>query len=157
MEELTEAPDLREVPLLNALRKAEWVADRHPGELVLGADTMIWHRGRIIGKPADLEDAARILGELSGEAHEVITGLALVCRNRKIRDAWLESSRVFFKKLTPAAIREYLELVPVLDKAGAYAIQEHGDRLIEHFEGEFENTIGLPLIQLKRKLSDYRE
>lgn len=153
VEEISEAADPRSVPLRNAERKAAAVAARHPDALTLGADTVILHAGRIIGKPRDLAEAAEILRALSGTGHEVITGLALLSPARKIREVWEEVATVRFRPLTAAAIDDYLARVYVLDKAGAYAIQEHGDELVEQLEGEFENVIGLPLERLSRRLA----
>ena len=82
-----------------------------------------------------------------------MTGLALVCRAAGFRRNWLERSEVVFKPFDRAVVKRYLELVPVLDKAGAYAIQQHGDLLIDHISGDLNNIIGLPLEQLRRELS----
>ena len=153
VEELTAAADPRSVPLLNAAAKAAAVAERHPAAVVIGADTVICLNGRIIGKPRDRADAEEILHRLSGTSHEVITGLALLSPARKIREVWEEVATVRFRPLTAAAIDDYLARVYVLDKAGAYAIQEHGDELVEQLEGEFENVIGLPLERLSRRLA----
>ena len=150
--ELTTAPDLRQLPELNARLKAAAVAALYPDACVLGADTMILFDYRAVGKPADLTEAAQFLREFSGRTHEVITGIAL-CRPGGSCESWHEVSRVRFKELTEAVIAEYLRLVPVLDKAGAYAIQEHGDMIVAEYSGELENIIGLPLQKLCRKLS----
>ena len=127
-----------------------------PDAVVLGADTVILLDGRIIGKPRDLDDARRTLRRLSGRAHRVVTGLALVRRDAPaLRREWSECSTVRFKPLTPAVIEEYLEKVNVLDKAGSYAIQEHGDMLVEALDGELENVIGLPLRRLAAELAEF--
>lgn len=150
--ELTDFPDLARLPQENARRKAEAVATQFPEALVLGADTMILCNNRAVGKPENLEEAAGFLQMFSGRTHQVITGMALICHERTIADVWSESSDVTFKTLSPEVISAYLRQVPVLDKAGAYAIQEHGDMLVADFSGEIENIIGLPLQQLTRKL-----
>ena len=153
VEEFKSAASPEEVPLINALLKADAVAARHPGALVIGADTVILFRGEAIGKPHDLADAERLLLSLAGHSHQVVTGLALVCRAAGFRRNWLERSEVVFKPFDRAVVKRYLELVPVLDKAGAYAIQQHGDLLIDHISGDLNNIIGLPLEQLRRELS----
>ena len=145
--ELEKASDMRDLPRLNALRKALAVSIMNPEQMVLGADTMILFENRAIGKPRDISDAFRMLREFSGKEHEVITGVAL-CLNGKEKSSWSEQSRVYFKKLSDEMIEYYLSKVMVLDKAGAYAIQEHGDLIIESFSGEEENIIGLPLQKL---------
>ena len=149
--ELTTAPDLRFLPEKNALLKARAVAEKYPDSLVLGADTMILFDGKAVGKPADQAEAARFLRDFSGRTHEVVTGLAL-CFPGGREESWHEVSQVRFKTLTETVIDEYLRLVPVLDKAGAYAIQEHGEMIIENFSGELENIIGLPLMKLQKKI-----
>ena len=153
-EELTDFPDLRLLPEENARRKAEAAAVLRPDALVVGADTLVLCGGRAMGKPADLADAARMLRELAGRAHEVVTGVALRCRARGLAESWSAVSEVVFKNLTDADIAAYLRLVPVLDKAGAYAIQEHGDMLVARFTGELENIVGLPLERLRARLRE---
>lgn len=141
------------LPARNAEAKAAAVAERFPDAVVVGADTVIIFDGRIIGKPRDAEDAFRTLAALSGRTHEVVTGLALLRRRDGVREVWSESTAVTFKTLSPATIREYLRLVNVLDKAGSYALQEHGDMLVERVEGDPDNVIGLPLARLAERLA----
>ena len=130
--------------LENALRKAEEVAARFPEDLVIGADTVIEFENRILGKPENMDDAFRMLSIFSGKTHCVTTGCAIICHSRSIRIRFAETSRVTFKSLDAETIRRYLSLVPVLDKAGAYAIQDHGEMLIESLEGSLDNVIGFP-------------
>ena len=153
VEELRVSPSPRDLPMVNAERKAAAAAALHPDAWVLGADTVIVHENRVIGKPRDLDDAAAILRRLSGTEHEVITGMALLRCDRGFRDVWSETTRVRFRMLDDAVIARYLQLVPVLDKAGAYAVQEHGEMLIDAVDGELENVIGLPLATLRKKLA----
>ena len=151
--ELTKSDDPASLPRLNAERKAAAVAALYPEALTLGADTVILCRGEIIGKPRDLTDAAAILRRLSGRTHEVLTGIAFRCPARGIESSFTATTAVRFRKLDEAAIARYLAAVPVLDKAGAYALQEHGDWLIESVEGEPENVIGLPVRQVAAGLA----
>ena len=154
-EELDFAENISELPALNALAKAAAVADRHPTSWVLGADTMIIFENRAIGKPADLDEAAEFLQRFSGKTHQVITGMALICRATQNEFVWSEVSEVKFKTLTADIVAHYLDKVTVLDKAGAYAIQEYGDLIVEHFTGELENIVGLPLKKLRKLLTKY--
>lgn len=147
--------DLYLIPQKNAELKASEVAAIHPDAWILGADTMIIFGNRVVGKPADLTQAAQFLREFSGKSHEVVTGMALIHRAGNICEVWSESSLVHFKKLSDEVIRQYLSLVPVLDKAGAYAIQEHGELIVEEFSGELENIVGLPLKKLQKLLTGY--
>jgi len=136
-------------PLENALRKAEAVAQMNPRALVIGADTVIRFEGKTIGKPADLEDAKRILSMLSGRTHDVATGVCVRCIEADILVRFEEATHVTFRTLTSEIIDKYVQDVNVLDKAGAYAIQEHGEDIIESIDGSLTNVIGLPVERLK--------
>ena len=153
--ELETAQNLRDLPRLNALKKAMAVSFLHPDKLVLGADTMIIFENQAVGKPRDMADAFRLLRDFSGKEHEVITGIAF-CSGGKEESSWSESSVVQFKELSDETIESYLSKVEVLDKAGAYAIQEHGELIIESFSGELENIVGLPLRKLTAFLQKKR-
>ena len=153
--ELTSFEPLSLLPQENALIKAMAVAEKEADSWVLGADTMIIFDGRAIGKPESISDAFEMLSRFSGRTHEVISGLTLVNKKKNITLSWSESSSVKFKTLTPEIIRNYLDKVEVLDKAGAYAIQEHGDMIVESYTGELENIIGLPLKKLLSLLTKY--
>ena len=129
----------------NARRKARAVAERHPGQPVLAADTLVVCGGRVLGKPGDEEVAKQMLRWLSGRTHEVITAVVLVLPDgKKIREAVVRT-RVKFRELTVAEVQAYVREIDVLDKAGAYALQDGGDRLVERVEGSRSNVIGLPL------------
>ena len=144
-----------ELVLANARIKAEDVASRHVGRIVLGADTVVAHSGTIFGKPRDLDDARRMLKALSGKIHSVYTGIALIYafeNGQKLARTAFEESFVKFRKLDDSKIEEYLEKVDVLDKAGAYAAQEHGSLIIEEIQGEFDNVMGLPCKLVKKEL-----
>ena len=136
-------------PLENAMRKAEAVAQMNPRTIVIGADTVIRFGGETIGKPADLEDAKRILARLSGRTHDVATGVCVRCAEADILVRVEEATHVTFRTLTPGAIDKYVQDVDVLDKAGTYAIQEHGEDIIESIDGSLTNVIGLPVERLK--------
>jgi septum formation protein len=142
------APEHLTVPelcLLNAHRKARAVAKRYPDRLVLGADTMVALGGRRYGKPRDLAEAAKMLGELAGRTHEVVTGVCLLGLRDHRERLFAETTRVTFRPLGEPEIRAYLAVVNPLDKAGAYAIQEQGDRLVADLEGSYANVVGLPV------------
>jgi len=129
----------------NARRKARAVAEKHPGQPVLAADTIVVCEGRVLGKPADGEGARQMLAWLSGRTHEVVTAAVLVLPDgKKIRESVVRT-RVKFRELANAEIRAYVREIDVLDKAGAYALQDGGDRLVERVEGSRSNVIGLPM------------
>jgi septum formation protein len=146
------APSLSPAKLTetNAHLKAQ--AAWRPGWWVLGADTVVTLKGVIFGKPGSLEEARETLHALSGCTHEVTTGVALIDPGG-LAEVFHETSRVTFRVLTDAIITRYLAHVSVLDKAGAYALQERGDWLIERVEGSLTNVIGLPVERLKPLLS----
>jgi septum formation protein len=143
-----------ELPLRNAEAKAQAVAENFPDAVVVGADTVIIFDGRIIGKPRDAADAFRTLSELSGRTHEVVTGVALLRRRDGLRRSWSVGTRVTFKNLSPDTIREYMKRVDVLDKAGSYALQEHGGMIVARVDGDADNVVGLPLERLAAELAD---
>jgi septum formation protein len=117
--------------------------------LIITADTIVTIGGRIIGKPADFDDAVRMISELSGRTHHVITGLSLSIEE-KIGDGIASLTRsevteVSFKQLDRSGIIRYLNAIEYLDKAGSYAIQEHGRMIVEGYKGSVTNIIGFPL------------
>lgn len=136
-------------PLENARLKAEDVAAENPRAIVIGADTVIRFNGETIGKPSSLEDAKRILAKLSGRTHDVVTGVCVRCVENDVLVRFEETTHVTFRTLTPEAIDAYVAAVNVLDKAGAYAIQEHGEDIVETIDGSLTNVIGLPVERLK--------
>jgi septum formation protein len=140
-----------ELAMENARLKADAVAKLRPGRWVLGADTVVALDGRLFGKPASLEEAAGFLRALSGRTHEVITGCALVSPLREV-EIFHDTTRVTFLELTNETIARYLAAVPVLDKAGAYALQQHGEWIIAGVEGSRDNVIGLPTERLREIL-----
>lgn len=138
------AADPQELVLENASRKAAAVATLHPGEIVLAADTTVALDGTVYSKPADERQAVEFLESLSGRTHQVYTGVVIVAADG-CRLHCVERSDVTFRALSEAAIRDYIATVPVLDKAGAYAIQDGGERIVERYEGSLSNIIGLPM------------
>ena len=126
-----------------ALRKAQAVASRRKGALVLGADTVVWSAGHILQKPTDSKDARRILGKLNGRWHRVYTGVALV--DAATGRSWraVAMTRVKARRLAPAQLEALVG--KHMDKAGAYAVQDTNDPFIEAVRGPFDNVVGLPL------------
>lgn len=145
----------RILPLANALRKADAAAGKRPDALILAADTVIALDGRIYGKPADLDEAAAFLRRFSGRMHEVLTGVALEHRASGWQKSFIATTKVWFKSLSDRTIADYLALVPVLDKAGAYAMQDHGEVLIERFDGDPDNVVGLPTAEVASALREF--
>jgi len=142
-----------EVCQLNAHRKARAVAKKHPDALVLGADTLVFLDEEIMGKPADLAEARRMLARLQGRTHQVVTGVSLIHLRAHRERIFAVSTDVTFHPLTAEQIDIYLSKMNPLDKAGAYAIQEHGDTIVLEISGSFSNVVGLPVEQLREELS----
>ena len=143
--------DARSVCRHNATAKAAEVAERFPKQTVLGADTLVVLGNETFGKPSSLAEARRTLRRLSGQTHRVITACALVQGKRK--RVFSVTTRVTFRELSDRQIRNYIRAVPVLDKAGAYAVQEKGEWIIEALRGSLTNVVGLPLERLLSELS----
>ena len=134
-----------ELTLFNAFQKAAAVANRHPEEFVLAADTVVALDSEVFGKPLDLQDARRMLIRLVGRSHDVITGIALLKASRKQLISRVVHTRVKFRALSDSEIESYLKIAEPLDKAGAYAAQNSPDMIIEKVTGSFSNVIGLPM------------
>lgn len=146
----------REAPRRHAERlareKASAIAVRDPGLIVIGADTVVVTNGKVLGKPVDTADAARMLGMLSGREHTVITAVA-VSRGRKLRSA-VEEVRVKFRRLRDDEIEAYIATGEPMDKAGAYGIQGFGATIVERIEGDYFAVMGLPLVRLVGLMRD---
>jgi septum formation protein len=146
---------LLEITLCNATRKGLMVARAHPRTIVLAADTLVAIDDAVIGKPADLAEAAAILRQLSGRTHEVCSAV-FICENKGMRHyAFHEISRVRFRTLSETVIRDYLLKVDPLDKAGAYAAQDYGREIIERIEGSVSNVVGLPMEKTRAALQRF--
>ena len=131
---------------------------------IIGADTVVVLGDKIYGKPADEEDAHRILRELSGRTHEVITGVSVwlvsAPPSKEVSlgfRTFTETSRVIFKALSDEAIAEYVAGGEPMDKAGAYGIQGDGGALVDRIDGDFDNIVGLPVSRLLEEFSEIFE
>lgn len=142
----------RELVAHNAALKADYIATREPWAWVLGADTTVFVDDVVLNKPSDAAEAREMLRFLSGRSHSVFTGLALRHRQKSAAVDRGVESRVTFHQLDDATIDRYLRLVHTLDKAGGYAIQEHGDLIVEGYTGSLSNIIGLPQDETKQLL-----
>jgi septum formation protein len=142
-----------EICQLNAHRKARAVAKRIPDALVIGADTLVFLDNKILGKPRNRADARRMLARLQGRTHQVVTGVSLIqlCTHRE--RVFAISTDVLFHPLDAGQIRDYLSRINPLDKAGAYAIQESGEKIISEISGSYSNVVGLPVERLREELS----
>ena len=145
----------RELCRANAFRKAQAVARQFPGALVLGADTEVHLGNRVFGKPATLKAAHQMLRRLSGCTHEVTTACCLLRARPAHRVMFDVTTHVQFRPLSDGQIRDYLATINPLDKAGAYAVQENGEWIVEAIEGSFTNIVGLPVQQVLAALASW--
>lgn len=150
-EEHVQGTGAQRVQKLAQLKCAE-VAARHPGRMVLAADTLVCVDDEILGKPKDEQDASRMLHLLSGRAHEVHTGVCLRLPDGR-QLCGVDTTRVFFLPLSEQSIRRYIATGESMDKAGAYGIQGRAGIFVSHIEGSPSNAIGLPLGLLTRFLT----
>jgi len=139
----------RENAIAVARMKALDVSQSHPGHYVIGADTIVVLDNEIIGKPDDAEDARNILRRLSGQGHQVITGVVIIHSGR-MEDAAV--SKVTIRPLNDEEIARYVATKEPLDKAGAYAIQGEGASIVASYSGSYSNIVGLPLDTVKTLL-----
>ena len=135
----------------NAENKAKSVAMQNPNRLVIGSDTIVAFAEKVLGKPKDISEAFNMLQMLQGNTHSVYTGVSVVefDGNNIFAKTDYQESKVIFKKLSDSDIKNYLQKVNVLDKAGAYAAQEYGELIIEKIDGDFDNVMGLPMRLVK--------
>jgi septum formation protein len=123
-------------------------------EIVIAADTIVWCNSKVLGKPVDKTDAIRILKEISGNTHEVITGVSLLSANKEV--AFTVVTKVTFEVLTDEEIEYYIDNFHPYDKAGAYGIQEWiGITSCSRIEGSYFNVVGLPVQRLYKELQEF--
>jgi 23S rRNA (uracil1939-C5)-methyltransferase len=140
-----------------AVLKAKRAAETHREAIVIGADTVVALGLRILGKPADREDARAMLRALSGRRHRVITGLAFYRAAEDRLFSGYDLTYVTFRALTDAMIEGYLDQGTFLDKAGAYAVQEIGDAFVARMKGDYDNVVGFPVEKVRSMLARFRE
>ena len=123
------------------------------GDVVLGADTVVVIGGEILGKPRDRAHAARMLAQLAGREHEVITGICFRSGKELLHDRAV--TRVWFAPITREEIEQYVASGEPMDKAGAYAIQGLASKFIERIDGSYTNVVGLPIELVKKHLPEF--
>jgi len=144
-----------EIALFVAKAKASVFKDEiAENEIVIAADTIVWCNNKVLGKPVDKADAMRILREISGNTHEVITGVSLLSTNDHI--TFSVSTKVTFEELSDEEIEYYIDNFKPYDKAGAYGIQEWiGITACSRIEGSYFNVVGLPVQRLYLELKKF--
>lgn len=149
-EDFSEQMKADEVVKELALRKAAAVAKEHQDSWVIGSDTIVVLEGKILGKPLDRADAKETLTQLSGQTHEVYTGVSIIYgRNQTV---FVEKTNVTFWELSETEIERYLDTGEPFDKAGSYGIQGYGALFVKQIEGDYYSVVGLPVSKLAQEL-----
>ena len=140
-----------------SLVKANDIAKDHPNDIIIAADTLVFLKDEVLGKPKSKADAIKMLEKLSDKVHEVKTIYSIVCLNEKISFTRTITSKVYFNKLTKELIESYVESGSPLDKAGAYGIQDNDKfPIINKIEGSYSNIVGLPIEDLEYDLEELK-
>ncbi len=150
-EQLSPAELVKELARL----KARDVFSRYGADdvVVLGADTIVVLNGQVLGKPKDKKEAFEMLSSLSGNKHEVYTGVCGITKSEE--KVFLETTEVKFFELTESQINAYISTEEPMDKAGAYGIQGNGSLLIKSIKGDFYSVMGLPIARTARLLKSF--
>lgn len=138
-----------------AFQKARIVSKAVPEGVIIAADTVVVIDGKIVGKPADAQEARKILYSLSGRQHKVYTGLCIIDMPSGHYYLGNECTKVYFRQLDEIEINAYIETGEPYDKAGAYGIQGKGAVLVERIEGCYFNVVGLPLSLLHQAMVEF--
>ncbi len=144
----------------NALGKAKEISGMHKDSIVIGCDTIVAFNNEFLGKPLTTDNAYLMLKKLSGNCHNVFSGLAVIDTQRHKELVGYDKTAVKFKVLSEKEIKDYVESGGPLDKAGAYGIQECGETFVESINGSFSNVVGLPkdlLLRFLAELKVYRQ
>lgn len=136
-----------------SIHKADHTQFANFNEVILAADTVVAYQGKIYGKPKDKEDAYTMLSTLSGNIHEVFTGVTIRSQEKTI--SFVERTSVEFWSLSDEEIYAYIESNDVYDKAGAYGIQSLGATLVKKIDGDFYTVVGLPISKVARELKQF--
>ena len=167
-ENLPKVHGMCETVMFLALKKAQDVAGRlnslpdctekpDEGSIIIAADTIVYKDGEIMGKPADRDDAYRMLDKLRNDFHYVVTGVALLSYGRQLTRVFAEVTKVYFKDYPDSELESYLDTDEAYDKAGAYAIQGYFAKHIDHIEGSYENVIGFPWERIEKEILKMEE
>jgi len=132
--------------------KTKNISQKYPQALVIGADTIVVLGGQILNKPYDRVQAKNMLSMLSGQTHQVYTGVCLKWMENNIQHAFAEITWVTFRKLNKTDILHYIETCPPYDKAGSYGIQDWSAVYVKNIQGCYDNVVGFPLSRFYHEL-----
>lgn len=162
---ICEPSDIEEVmdeslPLLERIEKLAYqkalpIFEKHSDDIILGADSIVYIDDEVIGKPKDENDARRILHKLSGRAHQVTTGVAILTKEKV--ETFSQTSDVLFYELEEEEIEDYIQSNEWQGKAGGYAIQGYACRFIKEIQGDYSNIVGLPVAKVYHYLKMLRK
>lgn len=127
---------------------------RYEGCVIIGADTIVW-KDEIMGKPADHDDAFRMLDKIRGTFHYVVTGVCLIDKDSGSETVLSDITTVHCINYSDEDIEAYISDTEPYDKAGSYAIQGHFGKYIDHIEGDYENVVGLPFYRIEEAIRPY--
>lgn len=144
---------VRELSSVKAQSVLEQYADNEDSVIVIGADTIVYHKGEILTKPKNEEDAFRILKSLEGQIHQVYTGVTICSAHKNV--SFYEKTDVWVYDMTDEEIRDYISTGEPMDKAGAYGIQGKFAAYIKGIEGDYNNVVGLPVARLVHELKAF--
>ena len=130
--------------------KANKVADKNPEDLVIGADTIVFFKNQILGKPKNYNEAFKMIKLLSNQTHTVYTGVSIISQLAKINISFTERTDVTFYNLSDIQIANYIKQDSPYDKAGSYGIQDGSQLFVKTINGNYENVIGLPIAKIYR-------
>ncbi len=139
---------IREYVLRLATEKAKKVGSHFPDKWVIGADTVVVHKGKVLGKPKSEEDAMEMLSALRGKWHKVLTGFCILNVSRETSYKDVVETKVFIKDLTDEEIKRYIKTSEPFDKAGSYAVQGKGGFMVKEIKGSYSNVVGLPICEI---------
>lgn len=153
VDEDVDIPDPAEHVIHLSRIKAEAVAEKIRSGLVVGADTIVYHDGKILGKPADSDEAVRMLRKLSGQTHQVYTGFTLILNHDRVCTDSV-CTDVTFRVLSDREIEAYVASKEPLDKAGAYGIQGRAGLFVQSIQGCYFNVVGFPISRFYERMEE---
>ena len=156
-EEINQKIKQNEIPINLSKAKAEKISHKYPDKIIIGADTVVIFNKKIFGKPKDKNESKKMLKALSGNCHEVITGVTIMNEKLGVIKTFSETTKVFVQKIPTKQIEFYVNNYNTLDKAGSYGIQEWFSVWIKKINGCYYNVMGLPVSKLYRHLKEIEE
>ncbi len=145
----------REQVELLSRQKAEAVGKKFDDALIIAADTMVSYKGKLFGKPEDKEDAKKMLGQLSGTQHTIVTGFTILDTKTKKCVTKSTETKIWFRRITQQEIADFIKREKPFDKAGAYAIHELAAVFVRKIEGDYMGAVGLSIFQVAKVLKEF--